>query len=98
MKRTKNNPIPRWVYAWGKTTETEGTRNKQERTTSSTDSQPSFVRMDALKTTHLRRRFRPDDEQPKILGDVSHTVAQWSQVLTPRDRMFTGEVNISDYA
>ncbi len=30
-------------------------------------------------------------------GDVSHTVAPRSQVLTPRDQMFTGEVNICDY-
>jgi len=28
-----------------------------------------------------------------LKGDVSHTVAPRSQVLTPRDRMFTGEVN-----
>lgn len=33
-----------------------------------------------------------------IEGDVSHTVALRSQVLTPRDRMFTGEVNKFDYA
>jgi len=31
-------------------------------------------------------------------GDVSHTVAPRSQVLTPRDHVFTGEVNSYDYA
>jgi len=31
------------------------------------------------------------------MGDVSHSVARWPQVLTPRDRMFTGEVNTSNY-
>ena len=34
----------------------------------------------------------------KLQGDVSHTVALRSQVLTPRDQVFTGEVNILDYA
>jgi hypothetical protein len=34
----------------------------------------------------------------KLKGDVSHTVAPRSQVLTPRDQMFTGEVNIFHYA
>lgn len=34
----------------------------------------------------------------KLQGDVSHTVAPRSQVLTPRDQVFTGEVNIIDYA
>lgn len=33
----------------------------------------------------------------KLKGDVSHTVAPRSQVLTPRDQMFTGEVNNADY-
>ena len=51
---------------------------------------------------HLRESRSSDKESRSFKtfkGGVSHTAAHfWSQVLTPRDRMFTGEVNISDYA